>query len=176
MPVFDGGEERDDVPETVDVFVLRAESVNDGEPVDVFEIGGVSVDVLLISGVLLGADEPVMLRVGYIEFVSCGDDVAVFEGGVERVDVFECGMLRVAPDVRVIALLLITVSEIRDVCVDVLDCIEDSVGLIALLSRFRFSRLLFPANNPASSRVMRIMCSYIVYRKNGLALDSLLKN
>ena len=70
MPVFDGGEERDDVPETVDVFVLRAESVNDGEPVDVFEIGGVSVDVLLISDVLLGADEPVIVSVGNIEFVS----------------------------------------------------------------------------------------------------------
>lgn len=139
MPVFDGGEERVDVPETVDVFVLRAESVNDGEPVDVFEIGGVSVDVLLIRGVLLGADEHVILRVGFTDFVSCGEDVAVFEGGVERVDVFEDGMLRVAPDVRVIALLRGTVSEIRDVCVDVLDCIEDRVGLIALLSRFRFS-------------------------------------
>ena len=118
---------------------MRAESVNDGEPVDVFEMGGVSVDVLLIRGVLLGAEEPVILRVGCIEFVSWDDDVAVFEGGVERVDVFEDTTVKVAPDVRVITLLLITVSEIRDVRVDVLDCMEDSVGLIALLSRFRFS-------------------------------------
>ena len=118
---------------------MRAESVNDGEPVDVFEIGAVNVDVLLIKDVLLGADEPVMLRVGFTDFVSCGDDVADFEGGVERVDVFEGNTVNVAPDVRVIRLLLITVSEIRDVRVDVLDCIEDSVGLIALLSKFRFS-------------------------------------
>ena len=133
------GDERVDVPDTVDVFVLRAESVNDGEPVDVFEIGAVSVDVLLIKGVLLGADEPVIVRVGCIEFVSGGDDVAVFEGATLLVDVFEGNTVNVAPDVRVISLLLMTVSEIRDVRVDVLDCIEDSVGLIALLSKFRFS-------------------------------------
>lgn len=88
---------------------------------------------------MLGADEPVILRVGCTEFVNCDDDVAVFEGGVERVDVFEGAIVKVAPDVRVITLLRITVSEIRDVRVDVLDCIEDSVGLIALFSRFRFS-------------------------------------
>ena len=118
---------------------MRAESVNDGEPVDVFEIRDVHVDVLLTRGVLLGADEPVMLRVGFTDFVSCGEDVPVFEGGVLFVDVFEGAIVRVAPDVRVIRLLLTTVSEIRDVRVDVLDCIDDRVGLIALLTRFRFS-------------------------------------
>jgi hypothetical protein len=80
-----------------------------------------------------------MLRVGFTDFVSCGDDVADFEGATLLVDVFEGAIVKVAPDVRVIRLLLITVSEIRDVRVDVLDCIEDSVGLIALLSKFRFS-------------------------------------
>jgi hypothetical protein len=80
-----------------------------------------------------------MLRVGFTDFVSCGDDVVVFEGATLLVDVFEDAIVKVAPDVRVIRLLLITVSEIRDVRVDVLDCIDDSVGLIALLSKFRFS-------------------------------------
>jgi hypothetical protein len=55
------------------------------------------------------------------------------------VDVFEGATVRVAPDVRVISLLRSTVSEIRDVRVDVLDCIEDSVGLMGVSSRFRFS-------------------------------------
>ncbi len=80
-----------------------------------------------------------MLRVGFTDFVRCGDDVVVFEGATLLVDVFEGAIVKVAPDVRVISLLRTTVSEIRDVRVDVLDFTEDRVGLIALLTRFRFS-------------------------------------
>jgi hypothetical protein len=78
-------EQREAVAETVDVRLTVIDRVFVGDPVDVFDCGGVSVGDLLINGVVVlnGEKVPVELLLELAELVV--EPVLVFDGAMLRV-------------------------------------------------------------------------------------------